>query len=427
MAFNLGAGLEAAANTGEGFVQGQQQAQDNQFTNNMHKLAYDQAALDFQQKKLDVDRMQKLSDHMIQTFNPQAPGPKPLGQPGQPGQPGQQQDPQSQMGAMASGNVDPDQYTQEAFNFAARSGDVTHAQELATNLINMRTEQANQAAKQAAMQTSDMKARSAALETTAQIFQGVTDQASYDRARMQIMSDPGMPQSARQAIASLPGNYSPAIVDHIKMEGMKQADALKAQIEQAKLQEKIRSDNLKAQNDTIRNTLADQKEKAQEKHWADQNKSGATAKTPSAADIQFAKQAVKSAMGANVDEDSDDFKNAADSVAARTQQILRSNRALNAEQATEQAVQEAKNAGEFGDKTTTTGGLTLPLVGTVGAKTKKTATFENKGDVRQQPIDGDKQVKTEADLVDGKYYTFTNKQGQKHTYQAQGGKLNLVQ
>lgn len=424
MPFNIGAGLEAAANAGQGYIQGQQQAQDNQFTNNMHKLAYDQASLDFQQKKLDADRMQKLSDHMMQTFTPQVPGPKP---PGQPGQAGQQQSPQEQMGSLSSGNIDPEQYTQEAFNFAAKSGDVTHAQELATNLTNMRNEQANQAAKQAAMQTSDMKARQAALETTAQIFQGVTDQSSYDRARMQIMSDPGMPQSARQAIASLPGNYSPAIVDHIKNEGMKQSDALRIQIQQANLQEKIRQDNFRQQDDQVKNTLAQQKEKAQEQHWANQTKVGATQRVPSANDIAYATEATKQAMGPNVDTESDDFKAARNSIAARAQQIMKDNRAVNAEQAVQMAAQEAKNAGEIGNKTTTTGGVTLPLFGTIGAKTQTKATFQDKGSTPQQPVDGDKQVKTESDLVDGKYYTFTNKQGQKHTYQAQGGKLNLVQ
>jgi hypothetical protein len=422
MAFNIGAGLEAAANAGQGYLQGQQQSQDNQYKNNMQKLAYDQAALDFQQKKLDTDRMQKLSDHMIQTFNPQTPGPKPPGQPGQQGQ-----NPQDQMGAMSGGNVDPGQYTQEAFNYAAKSGDVTHAQELATNLINMRTEQANQAAKQAAMQTSDMKARQQALETTAQMFQGVTDQASYDQVRMNIMSDPGMPQSARQAIASLPSNYSPAIVDHIKTEGMKQSETLRLQIQQQNLAERIRQDNFRQQDDQVKNTLSEQREKAQEQHWANQTKVGATNKVPSSNDITFATAATKQAMGPDVDTDSDDFKNARNSIASRAQQIMKDNRAVNAEQAVQMAAQEAKNAGEIGDKTTTTGGVTLPLVGTVGAKTTTKATFQDKGSTPQQPINGDKQVKTESDLVDGKYYTFTNKQGQTHTYQAQGGKLNLVQ
>lgn len=422
MPFNIAAGLEAAANTGEGFVQGQQQAQDNQYKNSMQKLAYNQASLDFQQKKLDTDRMQQLSDHMIQTFQPQPVGPKP-NQTNQPRQQGQQS-PQDQMSSIAGGgNIDPMDYTQEAFNFAAKSGDVTHAQELATNLINMRTEQANQLTKQATMQNTEMKARQTALQNTAQIFQGVTDQTSYDRARMQIMSDPSMPQSARQAIASLPSNYSSAIVDHIKTEGMKQSEVLRNQIEQSNLSEKIRMDNLKASNDEVRNNLAAQKEKAQEQHWASQTKVGATAKTPSANDIAFATQATKDAMGPNADENSDDFKNARNSIASRAQQIMRDNRAVNAEQAVNMAAQEAKNSGEIG--TTTVAGKYDKILGSATPDFMKSpttkATFKEKGDTPRTPVELNATMK-DSDLVNGKYYTYNGK-----TYQAVDGKLKPVQ
>jgi hypothetical protein len=417
---NLMSGLEAFANTGQGFVQGEQNAQDNQYKKEMQQLSYQDAALQFQQKKLDADRMQKLSDYSISKFMPTPVGPPPPGQANQPGQPGQQ-------GPNASNttnqDVNPEQYTQDMFNFAAKSGDVTHAQELATNLINMRNDQANQAQKQAQMQLTETKARQQALSTTAQMFQGVTDQASYDRTRFQIMSDPNMPQSARQAISMLPEVYSKPIVDHVVQQGQTLSQQMSEQIKQSELSEKIKMDQLKEKNDDIRNTLAAQKEKAYEQHLTSQTKVGAAAKVPSAADLAAAKSATKEAMGTDVDEDSDDFKNANNSIASRGLQIMRDNRAVNADQAFAMAADEAKRSGDFGTKTVEGKYAQILGVNIPGTKKPDTTkqTFTNKGDTQDKPIELHSGMRN-SDIIDGKYYTYNGK-----TYVGAGGKLKPVQ
>lgn len=396
MPFNLAAGLQDAAAAGTGYFQGEEQEQNRNYSKEMQNLAYQNAALDFDQKKQDQQRMQALSDHMMQAFKPQPVGPQPSPGP----------NPQQQMSQLA--NTDPEQYTQEAFNFAAQSGDITRAEQLATNLSNFRGQQADQQAKAATIQNTELKARQQALQQTGEAFQDVTDQPSYDRVRMSLMADSTMPQSARQAIASLPEKYSPAIVDHIKNQSMSLSEQAKNQLAQARLAETIRSDNLRNQHNQNMETIQTAREKAYEQHQTNQTKVGGANSSPTSADKDGAAVAIKE-VAPELDPESPEGMAAIQSVASRGKQIMKDNRAVNAQQAMAMAADEAKKSGEFTSKTIP--GKYNKILGDMTPDWMKTSTtkpsFKQQGDTKESAIPY-KQGMTKDDLVKGKIYQTSN-------------------
>lgn len=419
---NLSGLGNAIGYAGTGFYQGQQQAIENQNLNAMNRLAVQDAQLNFQQKKLDADRMQQLSDYSMQKFNPAMPQQPPPQQGGNPASGPQGQDstqpPDARMNNMASKPFDPLEYNNDMAKKAASIGDVTRAEQFGTNAENIRAQQASAQQKQSAMQLSSMKAQSQALSTTAQMFSGVNDQASYDRTRMQIMSDPNMPQSARQAIASLPDKYSPAIVDHMVTQGQTISQKIQNDIRERTLQERIRTDQARESNDALKTTIAQAKADADIAHKNSQQKVGAQNKVPSAADLGAATQATKEAFGEEVDVNSDDFKSARMSIASRGLQIMRDNRAVNADQAFAMAAQEAKQNGEIKDKNIPATYETIlgkNLWEKTPAKTVK--TFKSQGNTKDAPIKDTGHL-SDSDLIEGKYYDVGGR-----VYQAKGGKL----
>ena len=403
----------AIGNAGTGFFQGQQQAIDNQNMNAMNRLAVQDAQLNFQQKKLDADRMQQLSDYSMQKFNPAMPQQPPPQQGGNPPASPQGQDstqpPDAKMNNLASADkpFDPLEYNTDMAKKAASIGDVTRAEQFSTNAENIRNSQAQAQQKQSAMQLASMNAQAKALSVTAQMFSGVNDQASYDRTRMQIMSDPEMPQSARQAIASLPDKYSPAIVDHMVTQGQTISQKIQNDIRERQLQERIRNDQAKQATDDIKARTAQARAEADIAHKNSQQKVGAQNKVPNAADLGAATQATKEVFGEGADINSDDFKAARMSIASRGLQIMRDNRSVNADQAFAMAAQEAKANGEIEEKTIPATYETI-LDKNLWEKTpaSKKTTFSHKGESSGNAIDFTGQSKDQ--LVPGKYYNTSN-------------------
>lgn len=434
MGFNLMGGLMAGANVGEGIIQGQQQSIDNTYKNNMQRLSLQDAELQAQQKKSDAEKMQQLSDYSMQKWNPTpvvpnsdangGPGGTP-NKPGQPGQGGPGQSPQGQASNLAGQQGQPFDmvaYNKDMAQKAASIGDIGRAEQFGTNAMNAANDQYTQQQKQATTQLTNMKAQSQALDTMAQRFQGVDDQASYDRARMELMSDPSMPQQARQGIAGLPDKFTPGVVQGIIDHGQTTSQSLQHQIAQANLQERIRSDNLRDNNEQIRNSLAAAKEQATEEHQKAQTKVGAVAGSPTTNDIRAASDAVKEVWGEGYDPTSDEAKQATESVASRGRQIMRDNRAVNASQAFAMAADEAKKNGEISTKTVPATYESI-MGHNLWEKTHATTKtgFQSKGNTADAalPI---KQGMKDSDIVNGKFYTYGGK-----TYQAVDGKLKPVQ
>lgn len=420
MGFNLMGGLMAGANAGEGILQGQQQSIDNTYKNNMQRLSLQDAELQAQQKKSDAEKMQQLSDYSMQKWNPTPVTPNsdanggPGGKPGQPGQPGQGgpggASPQGQASNLSGQQGQPFDmvaYNKDMAQKAASIGDIGRAEQFGTNATNAANDQYTQQQKQATTQLTNMKAQSQALDTMAQRFQGVNDQSSYDRARMELMSNPSMPQQARQGIAGLPDKFTPGVVQGIIDHGQTTSQSLQHQIAQANLQERIRSDNLRDNNEQIKNSLAAAKEQAAEEHRTAQAKVGAVAGSPTTNDLRGASDAVKEVWGDGYDPTSDEAKQATESVASRGRQIMRDNRAVNASQAFAMAADEAKKNGEISAKTVpatyeTIMGHNLWEKTPAGTKTG----FQSKGDTKADalPLPSDK-----SDLIKGKWYTLNGK------------------
>lgn len=425
MAFDINAGLQAFANAGTGYMQGVEHAQDRQYQQRARALAMQESDMDYQQKKLDFQRAQQLSDYSMQMFNPSLAGVGATGQqPGQPPAGGQDPNsPQGQGAALASNGqpfnlID---YNTKMAERAASIGDISRAEQFGTNAINASNDQALRQQRDATMQLTNLKARAQEMQTVSQLFQGVHDQASYDRARAQLMSDPSIPPASRQGIAQFPEQYNPAFVDHVVQMGMSTYQSTMAQLRQQEVQQRQRIDQARLTNDNIRTDLARQKEVAYEKHLTSQTKAGAVSKFPTDSQIAFATQATKDAMGPDVDVESDAFKAARQSIASRAQQLLKDNRSLDANQAVNMAAQEAKDSGEFGTMPGEDKRLDLGLF-KIGSAPKPVQTFKDKGDTAAAPIEIHKGVTKDSDLINGKYYTFGGK-----TYLAQDGRLKPVQ
>lgn len=431
MGFNLMGGLEAGANFGTGYVQGQQQQLDQQYKRKMQALSLQDAQIDAQQKKSDFDKMQALSDHSIQMFNPtpptpatpgsDAPGAAPGSDPSQSGQ-----DPQTQASNMAGGGgkqpFDVVAYNKDMAQKAASIGDITHAEQFATNATNATNDQYTQQQKQATTALTNMKAQQAALDTTAQAFNGVNSQADYDRVKMGLLSDPTLPQQARQGIAMLPDKFTPATVQAIIQHGQTISQQLSHQIQQAGQQEKVRHDTVMENNDALKTQIEQAKAKAAADHAKAQTKVGAVAGSPSTSDLRGAADAVKDVWGEGYDPDSDEAKQASESVASRGRQIMQQNRAVNASQAFAMAADEAKKNGEISAKTVPATYETI-MGHNLWEKSPATTrtSFQSKGNTADKAVPINANMK-DSDLVSGKFYTYGGK-----TYQAVDGKLKPVQ
>jgi hypothetical protein len=237
------------------------------------------------------------------------------------------------------------------------------------------------------------------------------------------MSDPEMPQSARQAIASLPDKFSPGVVEHMVTQGQTASQNIQNQIRERTLQERISNDAAKQQNDAIKTNIETEKAKAYEDHQRNTGKQGGGLKVPTAVQTAAATEATKEVFGDSADVNSDDFKSARNSIAARGMQIMEQNKAVNANQAFAMAADEAKKNGEISKSKVPATYATL-LGQNLYQKTPPTTktTFKGQGRTSSEAIPLKAGVKS-SDLVEGKFYK--NAAGQVAQYS--GGHLVPVQ
>lgn len=411
MPIDLSNALSAIAYGGNGYYQGFNNAQDNNYKHAMQQMQEQDATYDLQQKKQLAQRQQALSDDAMRLFSPQAPA-IPGSQPPPQGQTDQQGGPAQSPADFA------DKFSQMA-NSAFARGDLTGGGQALTMATNLRAEQLSNQQKQAAIQSSTLKSDIQDLQYVAQVFNGTqNDPAAFEAAKMQVLSNPDISLRERQNIAQL--QYSPGMVDQIVNHGMTVAQSKQDQLRQLEFQQKTAHDNFIEQNDTAKLNLENARFKAQQQRDATRGKVGAV-KVPTANDLNNATQATKDVMGPDVNTDSDDFKNAQQAIASRGLQLMSQNRGLNATQAFAQAAQEAKASGEFStvsipQKYQGILGKLPSWMGNTPASTK--TTFREKGDTKQSAIPLSKGLEP----VDGKFYTHDGK-----IYQGKDGKLVQVQ
>lgn len=290
MALNFGAGLQALANFGTGYMQEGRNEQQDAY----NKVATQSAQLDLQQRQLQAQQQQQMSDDAIKTsIQQQQQAPKP-------GQPPQQA-PQQQ--------VDPMQQMQTMYQHAMSRGDTVGAGRLLAQMSNYGTAQMAQQQKQAAIQSATLKSSIQGIQYVSQLFNGVTDQQTYSQAKMQAMSNPSLPEEERQNLAKLPDQYSPALVAHLVNSGMSAASTKTQQLHQMEFQSQ-------QQHRAFQETMSAQHEKlyaaktsAEINHMQTQKKAGATSQAPTttmlkeiapiAADVLKVSQSDPNLMGPN--------------------------------------------------------------------------------------------------------------------------------
>lgn len=411
-------GLMAGANFGTGFIQGKQQAVDRANTNKMNDLAIQDYQLKVDQDKLAVQQQQALSDRAMQLFNPMStPGGQPTPQANMPGtdkpmdisaQTGEQQDPSDRMEQLA--------------NFAAGSGDLTHANQLWTNAANLRNAKFEQQQKKAAVETGELKRQQMHYGLVSQYAASLPDSPEgFAQLKMAVLSDPNSSEEERRNFGNM--NYRPGIMQQIQDSGMTASQRASQRLKDQEFSEKQRVNDLQEAHRQRQDAEKVAHDRATEQAKQVNTKVGAIAKAPDEKEIASATQATKEAMGEGADTNSDDFKRARLAIANRANQIVRNNRAVTYDQAVQMAAMEAKNNGEIGTATTADTharifGMNIPGTGE-GPKT--TATFTPKGNTPETGIEL-KQGMKESELVQGKYYTYGGK-----TYQAIDGKLHPVQ
>ena len=264
MGLNFGAGLQALANFGTGYMQenrNQQQDQSNQ-------VALQSAQLDLQQRQLQAQQQQQMSDDAIkQSIQQQQQAPKP----GQQSQQGQQPPQVDQVGQL-----------QQLAQTEMSKGNLVGAGQLQSQAANLGNAQMAEQQKKATLQAANLTASIKGMQYASQLFAGVTDQQAYSAAKAQGMSNSDILPEGRNHIANLPDKYDPNIVSQLVHSGMSAVQQQTAQLNQLKFSSEQQSrsfrDGLAAQHEKLyaAKTVADIA------HQTTQKKAGAAAQVPTA-------------------------------------------------------------------------------------------------------------------------------------------------
>lgn len=201
-------------------------------------------------------------------------------------------------------------------------------------------------------------------------------------------------------------------------------------IQELTLAERQKENALREKHRNIQDELRREHEKAYREHQTKQGKVGALDKVPTAEELKVAAPIVAKALGLDPTDPllSDvDITNpkkftqatpALVSVVSQAKQILHSNKAITGmPQAIAMAVKQAKDNGEF---STTPGQEFSGLEGIFKKDIPAKTEFSAKGDTPDASIEV-KHGMNDADLIQGKYYSYGGK-----TYQARDGKLYPV-
>lgn len=383
MAFDLG----PLAYGTQGFLQGQQQATQNDIMNQMNRLALGEQQLKYQQDQQNWKNQQALSDDAMHAFSA-------TGGVGQPNPVPQATLPGVQNNQPESTQQDPAGLFDTLGKNAMSRGDYAGASQLWTQAENFRDAQVSRQAKADAMQTGELNRQIKSANFVSQLLGSATDKDDFDQKKFQALGSGLLSPEEAKNINNM--QYSPETVDAIRARGMTASQQAQAQLRQMELRQKIQQDSLKNERDERDQARKDAHEEAYETHLTQAKKVGAAAKAPSKADLQAANIATKKAFGddVEVDEDSDDFIQARSAIASRASQIVQGNKAISYTQAVNQAAEEAKQSGEFGNKTIDPGFFSA---------NKKVGTFSPKGDTQDSAIPLTKGMSAKQ-LIPGKWY-----------------------
>lgn len=413
---DLSSAISAGANAGTGYLAGQQQAKDNAFRNQLNSLAIQNQTLQNQQQEIGIKQQQAMSDAAMAAFSPTAPSVSPTppatlpgGAPTDISQLGQQPQQQEDFGDKLDG------LAQKAFSV----GDLVHGNQLMTNAANYRESKYKQQQTQAATDLAEARRQQISHSLVAQTLGAAQDEAEWDQAKMEVLTSPWTTPEEKKNLANLA--YSPEVVDRINRAGMNSSQQAQAKMKQLELEEKQRNNDLNQSRRDRDESRKDAHEAAWQAHQDAVKKVGAESKAPSKQGLHAAGVALKG-VAPEMDEDSNDFMRAQQSIASRAQQIVAGNKAINFDQAVNMAASEAQKSGEINTAKTPDTRVSIfghGIPGTGKAPEDK-VTFKAKGNTAQEAIPLAKDMK-ESDLINGRFYSYGGK-----TYQVQDGKLHEV-
>lgn len=405
MPINLMNGLMAGANFGQGYLQGQQTANQLAYQNQMQQLSLDDAMLQNQQQHLSLAQQQALSDKAMQlwssTGQPQANPVPPAQLPGV-----------SQQTDQTQGQQDTPDKMEQLANFAASRGDLVQANQLWTNAANLRNNQATVQQHQAAGQLGELKRQQAHYEMAAQFASTLPDTPEgFNQWKMMVLADPSSSPQERTYVANM--QYRPGIMSTIRDSGMTASQAATAKMRDMEFQERQRVNDLQEAHRLRQDTEKEQYDRARIAAMNRNTKVGAIDKAPSTTEMKSAVPLIAETLGI---EESDPTLSTTDpstgkatqatpaviGVVSQAKQLMSGNRALTFPQAVAMAAQQAKANGEFQTQTTTEHHLFG--TDTISSKT----SYKNMGMTQENPIDLST-IKNKDQLIKGRWYKMGDK------------------
>lgn len=447
---NILGALNAIAGYGSGYVQGQEERKVNDYNQQMRQLAISDAQEQEQITRQKLKWQQMESDHAMRAFDPSitptSGAPVPGGSPGSipgPASLGQlpaqgSQDPQSLLNSLA-------QRTEENANYAYSIGDLTAANQLATNAVNMQNAGLDRQSKQSAIQTAELKRKLMSHQYVAQVLgdPSINDSpdpsAEFNRRLHMILADPNVSPEEASNLANL--HYSPQIVDSIRNTGMNSAQQAQLQLRQMEIANQQAHERTMEGLTGLRVRAEQARTEAYINHEKNATKVGAV-KAPTQSELKEAAPIIAQTVFGQTDpmslQSNDTYRgiltqsdksgktsfnpNALPvvNIVGRAKQLMGQNRALTYPQAVAMSAKESKDSGEWQTQTSSNltgmGSLEQALHITPGPSRYTTTKKEIYNAGGKGTKDNPLPVKglTKQDLVDGAWYKFPN--GEVHQY-----------
>ncbi|MDE3021615.1 MAG: hypothetical protein KGI54_07115 [Pseudomonadota bacterium] len=422
MGFNIGAGLQALANAGTGYEQGQAQASQNDYTRQMQALTLQNAHQVADQNSQKAQWQQQEMDDMMKgsiakptpIINPQT---------GQPlGTPPPQPPPTADQQAVKN---DPVSFFTQLAASARAHGDLVGASEALANLTNVQNTQVKQQEEQSAMQTAELKRQQMHFGMTAQAASTLPDTPEgFAQLKMSVLADPNSSPVEKQNFAKL--EYSPGIMQKIAQSGMTAAQKAADSIRQAQLANTQMHDRIMEQQTALRDANSAAYKQADLKLRSANVKAGAISKAPSTEELRTAAPIIANALygadgashlndpmfsGNNVSASMGGTRDlvtpAMTEIAAEAKQIVSNDpsRTITYPQAVEQATQRAIKNGTLVKPTTVTSPRTFFGIPAGTSTEEKPAAFTGAGDTAQNPIPLTKKLHSDPSArIPGKVY-----------------------
>lgn len=299
MSFNLLGGMQALANFGTGYRQGQEQNTSDAY----NKTVLQESQLRLAQEQQQAQLNQAESDHMMRLSMQagQPPAGSPSGPPGLPGQPGRP--PQSgqspQVGPPGQPSMDPIGQMHKMYQYALSKGDSVNAGKYLTMETNLQNAKTAQEQKQALIQKTNLASDMQSLQYVTQTLTGVHDQQSYTQAVGELISNPNLSKEERQNLSQMPSQYNPTLVDHMINTGTNvyQQKSLQQKNQTARVAQQQRQQeiNLQAQRLAYEKARTD----AYVAHEKTMGKTGAVGNAPTLNELKDAAPLVQKALNLN--------------------------------------------------------------------------------------------------------------------------------